>query len=97
MDTQKPASSPSPKLRVLIVDDEEMVRRAAKASLERYGYSVRLAANGHEAVEIFKLFPDRIALVLLDMTMPLMSGEETLVQLTAIKPDFKTWVIARMA
>jgi len=73
---------------VLIVDDEEMVRRTASAALERYGYRTLFAANGREAVEIYRREPD-IALVLLDLTMPVMSGEETLRQLQAIRREVR--------
>ena len=72
---------------VLVVDDEETVRQVAKTSLERFGYRVLLARNGIEAVEIFGQSPDQVTLVLLDLTMPLMSGEETLGRLRAIRPD----------
>ena len=72
---------------VLVVDDEEAVRMVAKTSLERFGYRVLLARNGIEAVEIFEKAHDQICVVLLDLTMPLMSGEETLRRLRAIRTD----------
>jgi len=72
---------------VLVVDDEEVVRSVAKVALERFGYRVLLARNGMEAVEIFGQAPDQVCVVLLDLTMPLMSGEETLTRLRAVRPD----------
>ena len=72
---------------VLIVDDEELVRRAAKVALEKYGYTAVLADNGQRAIELFRGMADEIAVVLLDMTMPLISGEETFQQLKRIRPD----------
>ena len=72
---------------VLVVDDEEAVRLVVKATLERHGYRVLQAGNGIEALEIFEQAPHQIAVVLLDLTMPLMSGEETLHRLRAIRPD----------
>ncbi|MDQ6675953.1 MAG: CHASE3 domain-containing protein [Acidobacteriota bacterium] len=72
---------------VLIVDDEEVVQRMALATLEKYGYRVLQARNGKEAVDIFEKDSSAISLVLLDMTMPVMSGEETLHRLSAIRPD----------
>ena len=72
---------------VLVVDDEEAVRSVVKATLERHGYRVLQAGNGIEALEIFEQAPHQIAVVLLDLTMPLMSGEETLHRLRAIRPD----------
>jgi len=72
---------------ILVVDDEELVRRAAKASLQRYGYTVLEAENGLEALDLFQCMQDSIALVLLDLTMPILSGEDTYWQLKALKPD----------
>jgi len=71
----------------LVVDDEETVRLVAKNILERAGYRVLLATNGVEAIEIFKQAPRQISFVLLDSTMPLLSGEEALNRLLAIRPD----------
>ena len=73
---------------VLIVDDEELVRRTASHALERYGYRTLVAENGREAVEIYRERPE-IVLVLLDLTMPVMSGEETLRQLQTVHPDVR--------
>jgi two-component system, cell cycle sensor histidine kinase and response regulator CckA len=72
---------------VLVVDDEEAVLEVAKTSLERFGYRVLVARNGIEAVETFARTPDQIAVVVLDLTMPLMSGEETLQRLREIRAD----------
>jgi signal transduction histidine kinase len=72
---------------ILVVDDEDLVRRAAKAALQSYGYTVVEAENGLEGVELFAQMQDSISLVLLDLTMPVMTGEETYRQLKAIRPD----------
>jgi signal transduction histidine kinase/CheY-like chemotaxis protein len=74
---------------ILVVDDEEVVRRTARNALQRYGYSVLLAENGQDAIDLFRQMHDRISLVLLDLTMPRMSGELALRHLQAIKPDVK--------
>src|SRR5581483_7876256 len=74
---------------VLVVDDAQIVRRTAKAMLERFGYSVVLAENGQEAVEVYKVLADKIAVVLLDMTMPVMGGEETFRHLKTYRPDVR--------
>ena len=63
---------------VLVVDDEEVVRKTAKVCLERHGYNVLTAANGIEAMERFGEARSQIVLVLLDLTMPVMGGEEAL-------------------
>ncbi|MFH1843306.1 MAG: PAS domain S-box protein [bacterium] len=71
----------------LVVDDMESVRRQAALMLERLGFRVLEAANGEEAMEIFQLQADRITFVLLDMTMPVMDGAETLRELRKIRED----------
>jgi PAS domain S-box-containing protein len=72
---------------VLVVDDEDVVRSMARASLQRLGYRVVTANNGQEAAELFAKNPAGIDLVLLDMTMPVLAGEETLKRLLEIRRD----------
>ena len=74
---------------VLVVDDEVVVRHTARAALSRYGYSVLLAEDGQSAVDIFREVAEQVSVVLLDMTMPGLSGEETLRRLQHIRPDVK--------
>ncbi|MCU1274723.1 MAG: Chemotaxis protein methyltransferase CheR, partial [Bryobacterales bacterium] len=71
---------------ILIIDDEEVVRGTAKAALEHYGYTVRVAENGPSGISLFHAIGDQISMVLLDLTMPEMSGEETFDQLRQIEP-----------
>ena len=59
---------------ILVVDDEEIIRRVAAAALLRHGYKVLAATNGLEALEIYAKSPDSVDLILLDMTMPVMGG-----------------------
>ncbi len=72
---------------VMIVDDEEMVRNVGRRMLERGGFSVLTAADGKEAIEIFRERGEEIDCVILDMTMPQMSGEEVFSQLRLIRQD----------
>jgi len=74
---------------VLVVDDEAAVRRLARRSLERLGFTVIEAEDGHVAVEAYRAQPHDIVGVLLDMTMPVMGGEETFRQLRVIDPDVR--------
>jgi len=74
---------------VLVVDDEAMVRTLAKAALESSGYTVLLAGNGQEAVEVVRSHGERIGTVLLDMTMPVMGGEEALDEILALQPGIR--------
>jgi PAS domain S-box-containing protein len=74
---------------VLVVDDEAVVQNLARSTLERYGYRVLLASNGKEALEVVNSTAEKVSLVLLDMTMPVMSGEETLAKLRSLRPAVK--------
>ena len=74
---------------MLVVDDEEIVRRTAKFMLERYGYTVVVAENGKEGVELFRALGERVSAVLLDVTMPVMGGHEAIGHLKAIDPTVK--------
>lgn len=72
---------------VLVVDDESVVRQMAQSALERLGYSVITAVNGKEGLDLFRANPGAVDVVLLDMTMPVMSGEETLKRIRSVRPD----------
>jgi two-component system cell cycle sensor histidine kinase/response regulator CckA len=72
---------------VLVVDDESMVRDVAEAILHRLGLDVVLAGSGDEAVRLFAEDPERISMVLLDLTMPGLSGAETFRLIRAIRSD----------
>jgi len=74
---------------VLIVDDEEVVRQTAGNTLERYGYKTVTAGDGVDAVDLYRRQPDTISLVLLDLTMPVMSGEDALRELQLINPKVR--------
>jgi PAS domain S-box-containing protein len=74
---------------VLVVDDEAIVRGFAKAVLERAGLRVIMAEDGREAVELFRARVEEIGVVLLDMTMPEMSGEATFRALRELRPDVR--------
>ncbi len=72
---------------ILLVDDEDLVITVGEEMLELMGYTVLTARNGGEALEIYKANWGRINLVILDIIMPQMGGEETFAQLKAINPD----------
>jgi PAS domain S-box-containing protein len=74
---------------VLVVDDEDMIRQTAREILEMCGYSVILASNGMEAVDILRDRHRDITVVLLDMLMPKMSGKETYLEIKKIDPNLK--------
>ena len=72
---------------VLVVDDEDVVRAVARMMLEFVGYTVLVASDGVDAVEVFRQHADEISVVLLDMSMPRMNGEQTFDAIRAIRPD----------
>lgn len=75
-----------PATTLLLVDDEDDLRFAVRLMLTRSGFEVLEAANGQEALEVHAQYAGQIALVLLDLVMPVMDGRETLDALTERDP-----------
>jgi two-component system, cell cycle sensor histidine kinase and response regulator CckA len=71
---------------VLVADDEPAVRTIAKMALERAGFRVLLAEDGREAVDLYAEQPTAFAAVLLDLTMPKLSGQQVLRELQRLNP-----------
>ena len=74
---------------VLVVDDEDMVRTAIKMTLEQSGFAVLCAADGQEALDVFREHNSEIDVVLLDMTMPHLSGEEVFREMRQVQADVR--------
>ncbi|KAB0672067.1 PAS domain S-box protein [Oryzomonas sagensis] len=74
--------------KVLLVDDEETVRGIGNEMLKELGFVAITAIDGLEAIEVFKQNPD-IALVILDLTMPHIDGEQCFRELKRLNPDVK--------
>ena len=72
---------------VLVADDEETVRILASAVARKLGLEVLLAEDGSRAVEVFRAAADRVRVVLLDMTMPELSGPESFRAIREIRAD----------
>ena len=72
---------------ILVAEDHDAGREMAQEVLEKLGYTVVVAANGEEAVREFRAKPDNIALVILDIVMPKLTGPEAYKQIRTIKPD----------
>jgi two-component system, cell cycle sensor histidine kinase and response regulator CckA len=72
---------------ILLVDDERMVRQVSREALERRGFRVLTAYNGREAVDLFRQRASEISLIVLDMAMPVMSGEEAQPYLEQIRSE----------
>ncbi|HTO04703.1 MAG TPA: CHASE domain-containing protein [Opitutus sp.] len=93
--SDSPSSSSTPWRcpgKVLVIDDEESVRNVAAALLHTFGLTVVTASNGTEGIELFR--ETAFDLVLLDLTMPGLSGEETLHALRTIVADVRVLLVS---
>jgi len=79
---------------ILIVDDEEIVRKYTAAVIKRLGFKTIDAANGDEAVRLFRKNPDEFICVILDLTMPIMDGLTTFKELKRIKANQKVILLS---
>jgi len=79
---------------VLLVEDEEQVRRIICEVLEQQGYNVLTAANGEEALKIAEDARTDVQLLLTDVVMPQMSGPELAEQLSVLRPQLKVLYIS---
>ena len=78
MEMEESGQMPSGSETILFVDDEQMLRSVIKEELEQLGYTVLTAADGAEALQCYREHKNEIALTILDLIMPGMSGEEVL-------------------
>jgi CheY-like chemotaxis protein len=72
---------------LLVVDDEPMALVLTKRVLSEAGFEVATAQSGFECLDLFRKRPHHFDLILLDLTMPFMDGEETFGRLRSIRPD----------
>lgn len=79
---------------ILLVDDEEMVRELARTVLEGHGYAIIEACNGQEALDLYVDRHGEIGLVLLDLSMPQLAGDETLRTLRLFDPNVKVMLMS---
>ncbi len=88
---ETPAAAPCAELdaTILIVDDEADVREVVEAILTSRGARVLTASDGNEGVMRFRQHADEIDIVLLDLTMPGMGGDEVFRAITEIRPDVR--------
>ena len=77
---------------LLIIDDEDVVRRSTQQLLRRMGYTVLNSADGADGLQTFER-EEKIDLILLDLSMPYMSGEEVLATLKERDPDVKVLIM----
>lgn len=74
---------------VLLVEDEEIVRKIAKRLLEENGYKVLQAGSGEEAVRLFTRYKEPIDLLITDVVMPMLSGKDLADQIKSVHPETK--------
>lgn len=74
---------------ILLVDDEEGVVEVCSDMVETLGYHVKAVSSGKEAIDAITSGKDRIDLVILDLVMPSMSGQQAFEKIRAIDPDIK--------
>ena len=72
---------------ILLVDDEDIVRTVCKRMLEKIGFTLLIAKDGQEAVELFKKSSEHVVCILLDLMLPDFDGEEIFLMLRLIKDD----------
>jgi len=89
-----PVAVPTGQGMILLVDDEETVRTSTARLLETMGYRVIQAVDGADALDKYREKPNEIALVLLDMVMPVMDGPETFRKLEEINPGVRALLIS---
>ncbi|MFH0957502.1 MAG: ATP-binding protein [Pseudomonadota bacterium] len=82
---------------ILLVDDEDEVRKYGRTILEKSGYKVLTATNGREALNTYKQEMNRISLVILDLIMPELDGRECIGELLKINPDLRILVQSGVA
>jgi two-component system cell cycle sensor histidine kinase/response regulator CckA len=89
-----PAVGPAPEVMsfrgeglALVIDDDQGVREAASRLLEFFGFRVLQAVDGRHGAEVFREHAAEVVLILLDMTMPEMNGEETFREVRRVRSD----------
>jgi PAS domain S-box-containing protein len=89
-DPTKPNLGPLPRGKgenILVVDDEESVRVIMRSTLENFGFRVVVAADGAEAVALFRSAPALFDMALVDMQMPGLDGGKTILALRHVRPE----------
>lgn len=87
METETVEELPTGNEKILFVDDEKSILYSGRMSLERLGYQVEVRPNPVQALELFRANPDQFDLVITDMTMPKMTGDQLVQEILKIRPD----------
>lgn len=83
----RPHALPGGKERILFIDDEKSIAEIAQVLLERLGYSVNSITDPIKALELFEKDPSAIDLVITDLSMPHVTGEQLAIRMLRRKPD----------
>ncbi len=83
--------------KILIVDDDDTVRKLTRKAVGLYGFEVIEAVDGMDGVEQYGAHADEISAVIIDMTMPRLSGDEALARIRDIRPDAKVILMSGYA
>ncbi|MGQ9667355.1 MAG: PAS domain-containing hybrid sensor histidine kinase/response regulator [Anaerolineae bacterium] len=87
-----PEERPHGQETILVVDDEDSILSLLERSLPAHGYRLFTAQDGQEALDIYRRHGEEIDLILLDLSMPGMSGKEVLARLLEISPQAKVLI-----
>ncbi|MEE4352006.1 MAG: PAS domain S-box protein [Desulfatiglans sp.] len=82
---------------ILLVDDEESIVEVGRELLESYGYAVMTASDGESALEVYSKKYNQIDLVILDLSMPVMGGQQCLEGILKIEPEAKVIIASGYA
>ena len=85
---------PTPNELIMFMDDEEAIRLFAGAALRRQGYRALTARNGQEAVDLLRTHRGEVKMVFLDLTMPIMGGQEAFEKMREIQEDLRVVIIS---
>ena len=79
---------------VLVIDDDDPVREVTAAMLESFGFRTKQAPDGRSGLELYRTAPSAYDVVVLDLLMPGLDGEGTLLELRALRPDVRVLIIS---
>ncbi len=77
---------------ILVIDDEQIILQMLNDCFEMLGYKGLFASSGKDGIELFRQYEDKIGLVILDLVMPGMTGEQVLPELRKINPEIKVMI-----
>ncbi|MFN8570956.1 MAG: response regulator [Gemmatimonadaceae bacterium] len=97
IDRPTPSSSPAVRARVLVVEDEELVRRMTQRTLERVGYQVTVARSAEEALDLVRGGMPNLDLLLTDIVMPGMNGRDLARTIATERPGTRVLLMSGYA